>query len=702
MSQHSIHVGQATFYQGERRTIQDWQKAVKQLLDEGHPLMAFDLATQGLRIFPDDLHLKQLVARAHINAGALAEARAILEPLCHPLRPDDETLERLHRRFRDTVLTLARGPLDEPRDTREIVSSLFEEIARGVQRVRTDARSDAESMGLLGRVYKDLWRRGHVERDRDDQVIDFARLSRDTYLRGFEATRDYYPGINAATMSLAIGETETAQRLAGEARSIVEERLARADKPDYWLLATLGEARLLQGDQQGALTAYKEAAELAGSRHQFLKSSIEQLELLAQLGLDIPKGLFRPPKSNESVVLTPPTVVLFAGHMIDHKDQASPRFPAGADAEAAVTKALEEQLEALDARIGYSSAACGADILFIEAMLGRGGEVHILLPFQREDFVAKSVEYAGSRWVQRFDRALRLATSVKYATQEQFLNDEELFDHGARVARGLAELHAERLRTCAHLVAVYDGGSVGGIGGTGAQVRSWSDTARRHIIDLGQLLGTAKLTESDSQARARIGSAVRSEPEHPWNREIRAMLFADVVGYSKLPEQDTPGYYKFLERVAGEVAPHAEAGAVVNTWGDAIFVAMQDAKKVADYAFALQHIIRDTDWTTQDITANLDVRIGLHAGPVYFADRDPVTGNTNLYGAHVNRAARIEPITLPGHIFASEQFISLLAAEAAEQPELRERYAFEYVGTKPLAKRFGSQPLYHLRRAKPR
>ena len=52
------------------------------------------------------------------------------------------------------------------------------------------------------------------------------------------------------------------------------------------------------------------------------------------------------------------------------------------------------------------------------------------------------------------------------------------------------------------------------------------------------------------------------------------------------------------------------------------------------------------------------------AGPVY-SGHDPIIGKMNYYGSHVNRAARIEPVTIPGCAFLSEQFAALLAIDPA-------------------------------------
>ena len=120
-----------------------------------------------------------------------------------------------------------------------------------------------------------------------------------------------------------------------------------------------------------------------------------------------------------------PKVIAFAGHMVDRPGQALSRFPAAA--EESVRTAIHEALDRYGAGFGYSSAACDADILFIEEMLDRGGEVHIVLPFKRDDFVETSVAFAGSDWVARFHCVLERATVVNFATNEGYLGDDVLF-----------------------------------------------------------------------------------------------------------------------------------------------------------------------------------------------------------------------------------------------------------------------------------
>ena len=56
----------------------------------------------------------------------------------------------------------------------------------------------------------------------------------------------------------------------------------------------------------------------------------------------------------------------------------------------------------------------------------------------------------------------------------------------------------------------------------------------------------------------------------------------------------------------------------------------------------------------------IEIRISMHAGPVY-EKFDPILGKSNFFGTHVNQAARIEPIVLPGSVFVSETVAAMLS-----------------------------------------
>ena len=101
--------------------------------------------------------------------------------------------------------------------------------------------------------------------------------------------------------------------------------------------------------------------------------------------------------------------------------------------------------------------------------------------------------------------------------------------------------------------------------------------------------------------------------------------------------------------------------------------------------------MRNVDWTAHGLPKDLALRIGLHAGPAY-ACIDPVTERLNYLGAHVSRAARIEPITPPGEVYASRAFAALARAERNAD------FVCGYIGQTSLGKFSETVPLYVVHR----
>ncbi len=543
-------------------------------------------------------------------------------------------------------------------------------------------KPDEETLGMLARIYKDKWRHSG---DRE-----MARRSRDMYHYSYRTTGGYYTGINAATMSLLIGDVDLAQELA---RAVLEQcRKAQAEQgSDYWLLATLGEAELLLGNNNKATALYRQAVPLAGSRHAWIVSSRQQLLLMAKHGIKVPSALIE--------ILQPPRVVVFVGHMIDAPDRPAPRFPAALEAQVATQ--IDRKLEELDARIGYCSAACGSDILFIEAMLARGAEVNVILPFAEEDFIHRNVAFASERWIIRYRNALKLANSISYVTEEPFLGDSILLDFMARIFHGYAELRAHTLLTTPRLLAVWDGIPKGPIGGTADFIKRWPYKNQRDIIRIDSLPLPVAPAHSPPASTRQTGTKPPKAQDalaYHGQRRICTMLFADVVGYSKLEEASIPAFlYEFWMTVAERLAPKP---LFVNTWGDAIFAVMEKAQDMVEYALSLQRAVRETFWKNTEVRKGIDVRIGLHVGPIFEAT-DPITQRINYYGSHVNRAARLEPVTVPGHIYATEQFVALLMSDVSGRRAVSNLFSCEYVGVLSLAKDFGEQVTYHIRGADP-
>ena len=146
----------------------------------------------------------------------------------------------------------------------------------------------------------------------------------------------------------------------------------------------------------------------------------------------------------------------------------------------------------------------------------------------------------------------------------------------------------------------------------------------------------------------------------------------------------------FLGAIASLSRNYQQSILARNTWGDGLYFVFSTAEPAGDFGLELAKLIAGTDWRHKGFSSALNLRIGLHAGPVY-EFLDPITGNRNYTGSHVSRAARIEPITPPGQVYASESFAALAAAHGAKS------FSCQYVGQTAMAKEYGSFPTYHVR-----
>lgn len=112
--------------------------------------------------------------------------------------------------------------------------------------------SSSETLGILGRVYKDRWEDAGKA---GDEVLAQGYLDKaiEAYLAGFETDwRDAYPGVNAVTL-MEIKDPPDDRRLGilPVVRYSVERKIAKG-KPDYWDYATLLELAVIGEDQSEA------------------------------------------------------------------------------------------------------------------------------------------------------------------------------------------------------------------------------------------------------------------------------------------------------------------------------------------------------------------------------------------------------------------------------------------------------------------
>jgi class 3 adenylate cyclase/tetratricopeptide (TPR) repeat protein len=615
----------------EASTPETWCQTAETLLKSGAALMAYDAVSSGLRAFPDHLRLRQLLALSLARAGATEEANAIL------------------RRLRDA------GHVDE------------------------------ETLGLLARTYKDLW----AAETSTDLRRDRLRRAHLAYREAYDLTAGYWSGVNVATTALLLGDRDTAAAVARQVHeTCVRLRGADPHRADlYWVLATLGEAALLLGDHAAARAWYCQAVALDPHRLGDLVSTRRNARLiLRHLGAET---------AAVDACFPIPRIVAFAGHLADKPGRSRPRFPQAL--EPAVRDAVGGWLRDAGAVIGYSSAACGADLIFLEALAAAGARFHVVLPYNRELFVRDSVDVVpGADWAARFERALARAADITVASDQPIGTGGASYEYAFRLLDGAAAIRADELDTELVCLAVWDGEPGDGAGGTAAAVEHWRLRGRRvEVIDLARLDvrgdAGARVTGHSSPWDAHA-SEFQAEDSR-FSPRLVGLLFADAPGFSQLSDTDLPRFVEdYLGLAAREMERLDTRPLLANTWGDGLYLVFGSVRDAGVFALRLCAAVRSTDWSTLGFRSAMSIRIGLHAGPAY-ACIDPVTGRPNYIGAHVSRAARIEPITPPGAVYASGAFASLARADGVAE------FTFSYVGPTPLAKGYGTFPTFLVKQA---
>jgi class 3 adenylate cyclase len=626
----------ALFAMWQGRNLDQWSHSPQgyellgnRLLSVGEPLMAYDVTNEGLQYWPLDIRLRQLEALALARSGATQPAQDILRSLYDAGHTDEETL------------------------------------------------------GLLARTYKDLYFATKAPGAR----LIALRSAADLYAEAYQRHGGYWSGVNAATLGMLLGERERALSIA---RAVREECLQLLDKlPDgedpYWLVATLGEANIVLEEWAQAEQWYIRAAEHGRQRLGDLVSTRHNARLL----------LAHMDGDHEAIqrALHVPSVVVFTGHLVDHPDRGVPRFPR--HLERVVSEAIRDRLVRDDCLIGYASAGPGADILFLEALLDLGGEANVVLPYDRDEFLRNSAKFVGDpSWTERSERVLKRATRVIVASPQRTVSGPTTFEFANLMLHGLASNRAEHLETSLVRLAVWDGKPGDGPGGTASAVQQWQQLGHPvQIVTLPTLMDTPTTGVRGGQFDSTQPNSESSAPvaKDGFQGEIVAMLFGDAVHFSMLDEDGVVRFGRhFLGAIGHLIATSPHAPLMKNTWGDGLFFVFSSVRHAGMFALALRDLVNGTNWASNGLPVGLNLRIGLHAGCV-FSYTDPITERPNYLGTQVSRAARIEPVTPPGHVYASEAFAALTSAEGITE------FTCDYVGQTPLAKGYGTFPTYHVR-----
>jgi class 3 adenylate cyclase/tetratricopeptide (TPR) repeat protein len=638
-----------------RTSVTVYRTIAEALLKQGSPLLALEIVNEGLdrERFAGDVRLRQLQGLALANSRTTERAIAVLAEL------------------------------------------------------RQQGHADEETLGLLGRAYKD---RGAIAVDRTERH-NLLHQSFEIYYECYNSNPDsYWTGINVATLATLTNQSRLAHQVARplehRCRLAVESPLAVDEPEKFWLTATVAEALLNLGRFDEAEEWYRKAGRLGQKSFGYLLSARRNGRLLlAHLARDL-AWLDR--------ALGIPCVVMFAGHMMDYQGRPVPRFPP--QLETAAARTIRQRLERMNGRIGFASAARGSDLLFQEALAALNGEAHVVLPYNREEFLADSVKgEPDARWEQRFRGALERAVRLVIASPNRLASREAVYNYTNAVLQGLAGTRAAELEVELKALVFWNGARGDSPGGTATRCQEWRKLGiPLELIDADQLLrDECPNLYVTPERRPAAGPSLATANRESGAREpeVKTMLFADAVHYSKLTEEQVPRFVQhFLGKIAellaeweervrarkqpqagsSELAPATEI--VRNTWGDGLYLVFDGVRDAG--LFALELCERtNIDWSAEPyrLPGTLKLRIALHAGPV-FACYDPVTGQRSYTGTHVSRAARIEPITPPGEVYASDAFAALAHFQGVTE------FVCDYVKHAELPKKYGTFPTFLVRR----
>lgn len=496
---------------------------------------------------------------------------------------------------------------------------------------------DAETAGILGGIYKDLFKKFHDNK--------YAILSRDTYLRNFSKTNNYYTGINAATMSAIAGKVAQGREIA---QAVIQGMDLAA--PSVWEQATLAEAFLLTKNRDQSIEYYIKARKSAGKDWGKVLSIHNQLWLLNNY-IPVPKEVMR--------IFAPPVVLAFTGHMLDAPGRSAPRFTVSM--ESAVKESIRSAVRTLQAGIGYCSLACGSDILFAEVMAEEGGEVHVIMPFVKEDFINTSVRFAGEEWIERFEK-LHARFPHTLVTQAHYGGNDDLFGLLGKVVFGAAILHSQTYYQEPHLLTVLSEFDLKRKeGGTRDTIQNWPFLQRHTNINPDSLLPTHSASE-------------KAQPNVTTNQVTvianRPVLYVACLEMSSMLPIERERIEKQIKSLTGESVTLK------------IFESLPSGMVIGlDSEVALMDILRSIWSNPALIKGEKGLRIVLQVSPVHV--------NAPMEDVNIKSLLSISEYAPAGSICA----IASMAASLAVYPK---KFQLDYSGVIPVGNSVERQDIYQV------
>ncbi len=130
-------------------------------------------------------------------------------------------------------------------------------------------------------------------------------------------------------------------------------------------------------------------------------------------------------------------------------------------------------------------------------------------------------------------------------------------------------------------------------------------------------------------------------------RKLAAIMFTDIVGFTKIMSDDETTALSILENQQSLINPIVEErkGTIIKKMGDGLLIEFPSTVEAVECATQMQDSIKSNN--TSDDNIEFHIRIGIHLGDIVILGDD-------ILGDGVNIASRIEPLAHPDGICITE------------------------------------------------
>lgn len=172
-----------------------------------------------------------------------------------------------------------------------------------------------------------------------------------------------------------------------------------------------------------------------------------------------------------------------------------------------------------------------------------------------------------------------------------------------------------------------------------------------------------------------------------------SIVFADVAGFGAMSEPEVKRFSSSVLPSCTQLADSHKT-AFCNTWGDAIVAFFESVEEAINFALELRDMFNAPEGQSSLLDGfrnPLSIRISVHSADVYVSEDADAPGGRIFFGTQVSVAARVEPITAPNQVFATEVVVAMLKGNT-------ETIAWTDLGMVTLPKEQRRERLYWIRR----